>query len=155
MKKRYKIPLFFLVAFGTLLYLDIFWKHRHLKIHLRFFGRGIDTNLGLLGLMVFFDGAILAFFLLWLLGFLEFWNKKIVQKLYSKSIPQYIESILNNLIVQNYQISIRSIYVLMNKLFIQRIYWINIWFTNKKMVPAKNESKMTQPDQKAPTQLAP
>jgi len=67
----YKIPLFFLVAFGCLLYLDIFWKHRHLKIHLKFFGHGIDTNLGLLGLMVFLDGAILTLVLVWLLGFLS------------------------------------------------------------------------------------
>ncbi len=69
---HYKIPLFFLVAFGTLFYFDLFWKHRHLKVHFRFFGQGMETNLGLLGLMVFLDGAILAFVLLWLLGYLNF-----------------------------------------------------------------------------------
>ncbi len=66
-----KIPLFFLVVFGILFYLDIFWKQRHLKIHLKFFKQGINTNLGILGLMVFLDGAILAVFLMWLLGFLS------------------------------------------------------------------------------------
>jgi hypothetical protein len=67
-----KLPVFFLVTLCILFYLDVFWKQRHLKIRLMLFGHELDTSLGALGLMIFLDGAILAFVLLWLLGVLTF-----------------------------------------------------------------------------------
>jgi len=64
----YKIPLFFLVAFSILVYFDLFWKNRHEKVRFRLFGKETDVGLGLLLLTAFFDGALLAVLLLWLMG---------------------------------------------------------------------------------------
>lgn len=64
----WKLLLFFIVAFLTLLYFSLFWKNRYEKISLHFFKDKVDVSLGLLMLAVFLDGALIAALLLWLLG---------------------------------------------------------------------------------------
>lgn len=67
----FKLPLFFIAAFSVLVYLDLFWKNRHEKVRFRFLRKEAEVGLGLLVLTAFFDGALLAVLLLWLMGYIN------------------------------------------------------------------------------------
>lgn len=63
---NWKIPLFFIVAFTTILYLAEFLSNRHEKTSVKLFGKKVEMSLGILLLGTFLDGVIIATLLIWL-----------------------------------------------------------------------------------------
>lgn len=64
---NWKLILFFIVILSILMYIVMFFENRNEKTHFKFFGKKMDMNVGLLMLVTFLDGAILAALLVWLL----------------------------------------------------------------------------------------
>ena len=65
--EKIKPLLFFIIVLAILLYVIIFWQNRHEKTEFTFFSGKSKMNLGLLMLVTFVDGVILALLLTWLL----------------------------------------------------------------------------------------
>jgi hypothetical protein len=63
---NWKLIIFFIVAFGALSYLSLFWQNRHQKVQLHIFNKKIEMGFGLLALGIFIDGSILGAALFWL-----------------------------------------------------------------------------------------
>ena len=62
-----KLIIFFIVAILTLTYLATFMQNWGRKVKFHMFGKDIEISLGLLSFGIFFDGALIAVILIWLL----------------------------------------------------------------------------------------